>query len=92
MTAARFGEVVTVLAGCTACGACLPTCPPRALRVAPSGASAPLTVLEDLCTGCGECVEVCPAEAIVPCSEASSASADALPSVAGGPGPWGATS
>lgn len=68
----RFGEVVTVLPSCTACGACLPTCPERCLRVASSGAPVPLTVLEDLCTGCGECVEVCPAEAIVPLDDVTS--------------------
>lgn len=59
----------TVLAGCTACGACLPTCPERCLRPAPAGSAVPLLVLTDLCTGCGECAEVCPAEAIRPLTE-----------------------
>lgn len=58
---------VRVTARCTGCGACLLTCPERALRPyagwAPTGVS-PLYVLADLCTGCGDCVEVCPADAI----------------------------
>jgi ferredoxin len=46
--------------GCQGCGACLLTCPERAIR--PRGGS--LAVLDDRCTGCGECIEVCPADAI----------------------------
>jgi Pyruvate/2-oxoacid:ferredoxin oxidoreductase delta subunit len=57
-----------VTAACTACGACLLTCPERCLRPAPPGAGAPLVVL-DACTACGECTEVCPAEAILPARE-----------------------
>lgn len=51
---------------CRGCGACLPTCPPRALRVGPPipGAT-PLITLEDRCTGCGECMEICPADAFI---------------------------
>jgi len=49
-----------VLDTCTACGACLLTCPEHA--IAPS---LPLVVREDRCTSCGECVEVCPADAIL---------------------------
>jgi MinD superfamily P-loop ATPase len=45
---------------CTACGACLLTCPEHALVV-----GLPLRVREDRCTSCGECVEVCPADAIL---------------------------
>ncbi|UZJ25759.1 4Fe-4S binding protein [Rhodococcus antarcticus] len=45
---------------CTACGACLLTCPEHALRPAPGR---PL-VLADACTGCGECVEICPRDAL----------------------------
>ena len=45
---------------CAGCGACLLTCPERAIR--PHGD--PLAVLADRCTGCGECVEVCPVDAI----------------------------
>jgi ferredoxin len=44
---------------CTACGACLLTCPSHAFDV-----GVPLRVLDDRCTDCGECVEVCPADAI----------------------------
>jgi electron transport complex protein RnfB len=45
---------------CTGCGACLGTCPERALVAAPRR---PL-VLVDRCTTCLACVEVCPAGAI----------------------------
>lgn len=53
---------------CTACGACLPTCPERCIRVAPADHGAPLVVL-DGCSGCGECTEVCPVEAALPLAE-----------------------
>lgn len=46
-------------ASCTACGACLLTCPEHAFTV-----GVPLSVREDRCTDCGECIEVCPADAI----------------------------
>jgi electron transport complex protein RnfB len=56
-------------AACTGCGACLATCPERALRAASAGALAagtpPLITLADRCTGCGECMEICPADAFV---------------------------
>ncbi|MCW2713663.1 MAG: hypothetical protein JWN88_710 [Frankiales bacterium] len=45
---------------CTACGACLLTCPEHAIVV-----GLPLTVRADRCTSCGECVEVCPADALL---------------------------
>ena len=45
---------------CTACGACLLTCPEHAIV-----AGLPLTVRDDRCTSCGECVEVCPADAVL---------------------------
>lgn len=53
---------MTVLVGgdCTACGACLVTCPPAALVAAPGRP----VVLDDRCTGCLACIEVCPAGAI----------------------------
>jgi Pyruvate/2-oxoacid:ferredoxin oxidoreductase delta subunit len=57
-----------VTEACTACGACLRTCPERCLRPVPGGRP-PLAVLADRCTGCGECAEVCPAEAIRPLAE-----------------------
>jgi electron transport complex protein RnfB len=60
----RFRARVRVSApDCTGCGACLRTCPERALRpVAVPGAS--LLLVTGACTGCLECVEVCPADAI----------------------------
>lgn len=45
---------------CTACGACLLTCPEHAIVV-----GLPLAVRDDRCTSCGQCLEVCPADAIV---------------------------
>jgi ferredoxin len=54
---------------CKGCGACLKTCPERALRPAPpSFDGPPLLTLVDKCTGCGECLEVCPADAFIPLS------------------------
>jgi electron transport complex protein RnfB len=50
---------------CAGCGACLRTCPERALRPAPPGAGPPLVTLTDRCTGCGECSEICPVDAFV---------------------------
>ncbi len=49
-----------ITSDCTACGACLLTCPEHAIV-----ASLPLVVREDRCTSCGECVEVCPADAVL---------------------------
>lgn len=51
---------VTVLARCTACGVCLPTCPEGALLPAPRRPA----VDAALCTDCLECIEVCPVDAI----------------------------
>lgn len=51
---------VRVTDRCAGCGACLLTCPDRAIR--PLGGT--LLVRADLCTGCGECIEVCPVDAI----------------------------
>lgn len=45
---------------CTGCGACLVTCPERALERAPGHPR----VDDDRCTACLACVEVCPAGAI----------------------------
>lgn len=45
---------------CTACGACLLTCPEHAIVP-----TLPLQVRADRCTDCGECVEVCPRDALV---------------------------
>lgn len=51
---------LAISTACTACGACLLTCPEHALRPAPGR---PEVVIER-CTSCGECVEICPADAI----------------------------
>ena len=51
---------VQISARCTACGACLATCPASALVPA---ARRPL-VIDARCTECLACVEVCPADAI----------------------------
>lgn len=51
---------VTISLACTGCGACLVTCPERALRPA---ARRPVVVAER-CTACLACIEVCPAGAI----------------------------
>jgi Pyruvate/2-oxoacid:ferredoxin oxidoreductase delta subunit len=59
MTAATPLTVV-VTSKCTACGACLITCPERALAAAPGRPD----VLAERCTGCLACVEVCPRDAI----------------------------
>ncbi len=61
MTTARAPwTTVAVDDRCTACGACIATCPERALvRSAKKPA-----VIDALCTACGECIEVCPAGAV----------------------------
>jgi ferredoxin len=51
---------LTIGAACTACGACLLTCPEHALRPAPGRP----VVVSEACTRCGECVEICPVDAI----------------------------
>ncbi|MGQ0744377.1 MAG: DUF362 domain-containing protein [Acidimicrobiales bacterium] len=50
---------------CTACGACLATCGPRALTPAPVRPS----FWPQRCTGCLECVEVCPRDAVLLCGD-----------------------
>jgi NAD-dependent dihydropyrimidine dehydrogenase PreA subunit len=55
----------TVTETCAGCGACLKTCPEKAIRPAPRDCGAPLLVLEDRCSGCAECAEVCPVSACV---------------------------
>lgn len=44
---------------CTACGACLLTCPEHAIRPTPVRLA-----VDDRCSDCGECVEICPVDAI----------------------------
>jgi MinD superfamily P-loop ATPase len=51
---------VRITADCTACGACLATCPTRALVAAPKRPA----VVDSRCTGCMACIEVCPRGAI----------------------------
>ena len=55
--------VAVVTGRCQGCGACLLTCPERAIRPDHWG-DRRLVVLAGRCTGCGECVEVCPVDAI----------------------------
>ena len=50
---------------CAGCGACIKTCPEKAIQPAPEGYPSPLIVLEDRCSGCAECAEVCPVSACV---------------------------
>jgi Pyruvate/2-oxoacid:ferredoxin oxidoreductase delta subunit len=45
---------------CTACGACLVTCPEQALVAAPRRPEA----VAGRCTGCLACIEICPRDAI----------------------------
>jgi flavoprotein len=60
LPADRSRATVTIDACCTACGACIATCPETALLPAPKR---PL-VVHHRCTGCLACVEVCPAGAV----------------------------
>ena len=48
---------------CAGCGACIKTCPEKAIQPAPRDYPFPLLVLEDHCSGCAECAEVCPVSA-----------------------------
>ena len=57
--------VFAVTDACAGCGACIKTCPEKAIRPAPRDYGAPLLVLEDRCSGCAECAEVCPVSACV---------------------------
>lgn len=62
--------LIARIGACQGCGACLLTCPARAIRPAVDG-DRRLIVLAG-CTGCGDCVEVCPVDAVrlVPRGEA----------------------
>jgi cobalt-precorrin 5A hydrolase len=53
-------DPVSISSACTACGACLRTCPEHALRPAPLRP----VIVGFRCTSCGECVEICPTDAI----------------------------
>ena len=50
---------------CAGCGACIKTCPEKAIQPAPIDHSSPLVVLGDRCSACAECAEVCPVSACV---------------------------
>ncbi|HKB32155.1 MAG TPA: 4Fe-4S dicluster domain-containing protein [Streptosporangiaceae bacterium] len=58
--------MIAVTSACQGCGACLLTCPERAIRPARGAErhAGPLAVVTSRCTGCGEGVEICPADAI----------------------------
>jgi len=51
---------VRITEACTACGACLATCPEHALLRAPRRPR----VVDAACTACWACIEICPAGAI----------------------------
>ncbi|MGH9024264.1 MAG: precorrin-8X methylmutase, partial [Acidimicrobiia bacterium] len=53
---------VLIASRCTACGACIITCPEAALSLAPLRPA----VLDSRCTDCLACLEVCPVDSIVP--------------------------
>jgi TPP-dependent indolepyruvate ferredoxin oxidoreductase alpha subunit len=53
-------DTVVIDHGCTACGACLITCPTRSLVARPRRPF----VIDDRCISCGECIEICPRGAI----------------------------
>ncbi|MGH4009432.1 MAG: cobalamin biosynthesis protein [Pseudonocardiaceae bacterium] len=53
-------DPLSISSACTACGACLRTCPEHALRPAPLRP----VLVATRCTSCGECVEICPTDAI----------------------------
>lgn len=72
---------VEVTSRCAGCGACLLTCPQRAIR--PVGGA--LLVRPDACDGCGECIEVCPVDAIDEVPRAPVRHAEAADSPSGGP-------
>ena len=52
--------ILTISDACTACGACIVTCPERALF---ASAGRP-GLRPERCTGCLACVEVCPVDAV----------------------------
>ncbi len=58
--------MIAITPACQGCGACLLTCPERAIRPADDTVpgAGPLAVLTSRCTGCGECVEICPVDAV----------------------------
>lgn len=65
MSGARGASAWVATWACAGCGACLRTCPERALRPAEPGGAGPIVTLPERCTGCGECMEICPVDAFV---------------------------
>ena len=61
MTQADTLPPLAVLDTCTACGACVVTCPTSALLPAPRRP----VVEANRCTRCLACIEVCPRDALV---------------------------
>ncbi len=59
LTVTHLGSLL-IIDACQGCGACILTCPERALRPARDNPA----VDRGRCTGCGECTEVCPVDAI----------------------------
>jgi electron transport complex protein RnfB len=58
-------RIFGVTDACAGCGACIRTCPEKAILPAPKGHPSPLVVIEGRCTACAECAEVCPVSACV---------------------------
>ena len=62
----RTGDkIFAVTNACAGCGACIKTCPEKAIRPAPKEHASPLLVLADRCTACAECAEICPVSACI---------------------------
>lgn len=57
------------------CDPCVPACPSRAIRIAPTINDLPV-LIEKRCTGCGSCIPVCPGLAIFLVDETYSESED----------------
>lgn len=57
------GKPALLLAGCTACGACVKACPVAALRMAGANGSGKTAAVPQIahvrCIGCARCVEAC---------------------------------
>ena len=58
-------KVFAITDRCAGCGACIKTCPEKAIRPAPKKYASPLLVLADRCTACAECAEICPVSACI---------------------------
>jgi NAD-dependent dihydropyrimidine dehydrogenase PreA subunit len=58
-------RVFAVTDVCAGCGACIKTCPEKAIQPALKDYASPLVVLEERCSGCAECAEICPVSACI---------------------------